>query len=89
MSIYQIQSGSCRDKEAVSPDWSWWRRSILVNMGVMKVVIQLARGEGEEVEELVRSGFVSLLNRPRDKVWSSVISRVKRLSFRGRERLVG
>jgi hypothetical protein len=85
--MYQMQSGSWRDREAVSPDWSWCSRSILLNMGVMKAVIQFAKGDGEEVG--VRRGLVRVLKRPRERVWSSVMSRVKRVSFSGRERLVG
>lgn len=73
-----------------SPDWFWWRRSILVNMGVMKAFSQVAKGEGEGNEELVlRSGFIRVLKRPRLSVWSSVRSRGKRVRLRGRERSVG
>ena len=90
VSIYQMQSGSWRAREVESPDWFSWSRSILVNMGVMKAVIQVARGEGVEVEEVgVRSGLVRSLKRPRGRGWSSVRSRGKRVSFRGRGRVVG
>ena len=85
-----MQSGSWSERDAVSPDSSWWRRSILSNIGFMKAFIQFASGDGEEWEELlVRSCLVRELKRPRERLCCFVISSVKRVSFSGRERVVG
>lgn len=58
----------------------------MLKVGCMKAFSQVAKGEGFG---RWRRGLVRVLKRPRGRVWSSVRSRGKRVSFRGRERLVG